>query len=134
MPKRCVAAGCSTTSGEGFSVHEFPRNEALRAKWAQAVKRYRSNWDGPTAYSVLCSKHFEQDCFIVEGIRYREDMGIPAKKRLKPNAIPTKFTRPTHGESSRPTPPRKRTAYEKRQQQKVSVNTLVTILKYIYFR
>ena len=85
------------------------------------------------ASSVLWSKHFEQDCFIVEGVRYHEDMGIPAK-RLKPNAIPTKFTRLTHGESSRPTPPRKRTAYEKRQQQTVSVNMLVIILKYIYFR
>ena len=53
MPKRCVAAGCSTTSGEGYSIHEFPQNEALHAKWAQAVKRYRSNWDGPTANSVL---------------------------------------------------------------------------------
>ena len=95
MPKHYVAAGCSTTSGEGYSVHEFPRNEALRAKWAQAVKRYRSNWDGPTANSVLCSKHFEQDCFIVESVHYREDMGIPAKKRHKPNAIHTKFTRPT---------------------------------------
>ena len=47
------------------------------------------NWDGPTANSVLCSKHFEQDCFIVESVRYREDMGIPAKKRHKPNAIHT---------------------------------------------
>ena len=121
MPKRCVAAGCSTAGGEGYSLHKFPQDEALRAKWAQAVKRYRSNWDGPTASSVLCSKHFEQDCFIVEGVCYREDMGILAKKWLKPNAIPTIFVRPTHGESSRPTAPCKRTAYEKRQRQTVSV-------------
>ena len=60
MPKRFVAAGCSTASGQGYySLHEFPRNKALRAKWVQAVKRY---WDGPTASSMLCSKHFEQDC------------------------------------------------------------------------
>ena len=31
----------------------------VQAKWVQAVKRY---WDGPTASSMLCSKHFEQDC------------------------------------------------------------------------
>ena len=30
----------------------------------------------------------------MEGVRYCEDMGIPAKKLLKPNAIPTKFARP----------------------------------------
>ena len=65
------------------------------------------------ASSVLWSKHFEQDCFIVEGICYHENMGIPTKKRHKPNAIPIKFTRPTHGESGRPTPLCKRTAYEK---------------------
>ena len=78
MPKRFIAAGCSTTSGEGYSVHKFPRSETLRAKWVKAVKCYRSNWDGPTANSVLCSKHFEQDCAIVEGVRYCKDMGIPA--------------------------------------------------------
>ena len=32
--------------------------------------------------------------YIVEGVRYCEDMGIPAKKELKPNAIPTRFARP----------------------------------------
>ena len=32
--------------------------------------------DGPTASSVLCSK---QDCFIMEGVHYREDMEIPGE-------------------------------------------------------
>ena len=122
MPRRCVAANCSTISGEGYSLHEFPLDEALRVKWVQAVKRYRSNWDGPSSSSVLCSKHFEQDCFVVEGMRFCESMGIPAKKRLNHNAVPTIFSRPTHGESSRKSStPCKRTAYEKRQRKTVSV-------------
>ena len=104
MLKHCVAAGCSTASGKGYSLHKFPQDEALHAIWPQAVKHYQSNRDGATASSVLCSKHSEHDCFIVEGVRYCKDMGIPAKKRLKPNAIPTRVDRHTHGESSRSTP------------------------------
>ena len=89
MPRRCVAAGCNTSSGEGYSLHAFPRDEDLRKKWTRAVKQHRRNWEGPTANSLLCSKHFEQECFAVEGSRYRDAVGIPAKKRLKPDAIPT---------------------------------------------
>ena len=125
MPRRCIAANCNTATGEGYSLHEFPRNETIRAKWVQAVKRYRSKWDDPTASSVLCSKHFEEDCFVVEGVRYRESMGIPAKKRLKPGSIPTIFVRPTHGESSKPSDPPTRTAYEKRQRKTVSATVCI---------
>ena len=96
-------------------------NPVTYVKWVQAVKYYRSNWDGPTASSALFFKHFEQDCFIVENVCYHEDMGIPAMKRLKPNAIHTIFAEPTHGESSRPTPACKRMVYEKCQRQTVSV-------------
>jgi len=120
MPRRCIAASCSTVSGEGYSLHEFPRDKALRAKWVQAVKRYRSKWDGPSTSSVLCSKHFEPECFASDGVRYRDAMGIPAKKRLKPDAIPTIFDRPTHSESnSKPSAPYKRTAFQKCQRQSV---------------
>ena len=102
MPRRCIAAGCSTASGEGYSLHEFPCDDSLRAKWTCAVKLQRAGWKGPTADSVLCSKHFEPDCFITEGIPYRDTVGIPAKKRLKPNSIPTIFHKPDGG-SSQPT-------------------------------
>ena len=93
MPRRCVAAGCDTKSGMGYSLHGFPQNEALRKKWVLAVKRQRSNWDGPSSSSQLCSKHFEDHCFVTEGVRYRESMGVPALKRLKPDAVPTLFPR-----------------------------------------
>ena len=53
-----------------------------------------------------------QDCFIMEGVRYRVSMGILAKRQLKPNVIPTRFTKPTHGESKRSTPPCKKKAFE----------------------
>ena len=87
MPRRCVAAGCNTKSGEGYSLHGFPREQDLHAKWVQAVKRQRSNWDGPSKHSMLCSKHFEADCFVTGGMRYRDSIGLPTNKRLKTGAV-----------------------------------------------
>ena len=46
------------------------RQGILQAKWVQAVKHYQSNWDSPSSSSVLCSKHFEQDCCIMEAMRF----------------------------------------------------------------
>ena len=82
MPRRCVAAGCNTSSGEGYSLHAFPRDEDLRKKWTRAVKQHRRNWEGPTANSLLCSKHFEQECFAVEGSRYRDVVGFHQRSEL----------------------------------------------------
>lgn len=83
MPRRCIAAGCNTVSGEGYSLHEFPCDDAMRSKWTRAVKLQRVGWKGPTSASLLCSKHFEPDCFITGGVRYRDAVGIPAKKCLR---------------------------------------------------
>ena len=120
MPRRCVAAGCSTKSGEGYSLHEFPRDDGFRAKWTRAVKLQRAGWKGPTAASFLCSKHFEPDCFITEGVHYCDAVGIPAKKRLKPNAIPTIFPKASDGGSSQPTTAPQRPASERRKRKAVS--------------
>lgn len=119
MPRRCVAAGCDTKNSEGYSLHTFPKDRDLREKWTRAVKRQRKNWDGPSKYSLLCSKHFEADCFVTEGSRYRDEVGLPTKKRLKPDAVPTIFPRPIHGDGRPATPP-PRLAAEKRQRQAVS--------------
>ena len=120
MPRCCIAVGCNTVSGEGYSLHGFPRDADVRAKWVRAIKRQRSNRDGPTAGSLLCSKHFEPHCFITEGVCYCEDIGIPAKKWLKPDAVPTIFPRSIHAGRSRPGTPPHRPAFVKRQRQAVS--------------
>ena len=124
MPRRCIAAGCSTISGEGYSLHEFPRDDGLRAKWTRAVKLHRVGWKGPTASSVLCSKHFKPDCFITEGVRYRDAVGIPAqKRRLKANAIPSIFPKSDGGStSSQPMTSSLRPASERRKRKAVSRN------------
>ena len=95
MPRRCVAAGCDTVSGMGYSLHSFPKDDTMRKKWTSAVKRQRVNWGGPSSSSLLCSKHFKEDCFVTEGVRYRDELGVPAQKRLKPDAVPTIFARST---------------------------------------
>ena len=120
MPRRCVAAGCNTKGGEGYSLHEFPREESLRVKWTRAVKQQRMDWKGPTAASLLCSKHFKLDCFVTEGVRYRDSIGIPTKKRLKPGSIPTIFPRSIHGGSSQLPTPSQRPASERRKRKSVS--------------
>ena len=68
----------------------------VRRKWTSAVNwKQRSDWEGPTSTSVLCSKHFEASCFDTEGSRYIDQMGLTAAKRLKPDAIHTIFPRST---------------------------------------
>ena len=64
----------------GYSLHSFPKDETLRGKWISAVKCQGSNWDGPSSRFLLCSKHFKEDCFATEGVRFREALGIPAQK------------------------------------------------------
>ena len=120
MPRRCIAAGCNTVSREGYSLHEFPREDAIRSKWTRAVKLQRVGWKGPTSASLLCSKHFEPDCFVTEGVRYRDAIGIPAKKCLKPGAIPTIFYKPIHSGCSSPSIPTQRPASERRKRKAVS--------------
>ena len=127
MVCRCVAAGCSNTNKDGFSLLLFPKDANLRKKWADQVKRTRANWM-PTDHSVLCSKHFEDSCFE-DSTRLSEAMGMKKMKlRLKPNAVPTIFAKPPllkrplaeyQGSSTTTNPKNRRTAYEKRERQRV---------------
>ena len=93
MPRRYVAAGCDTKSGMGYSLPGFPQDEVLQKKCVWGVKCQRSNWEGPLSSSQLCSKHFDNYCFVTEGIHYCEEMDIPTVKQLKPDAVPTIFPR-----------------------------------------
>ena len=93
MPRRCIAAGCDSVGGKGCSLHKFPQYEAIKKKWIKAVKQQRSNWDGPSPHSLPCSKHFADVCFVTEGIRFCDEMGLPMVKRLKPDSVATIFAR-----------------------------------------
>ncbi|KAI2666295.1 THAP domain-containing protein 1 [Labeo rohita] len=67
-----------------FSFHKFPLADGLRVReWLRRM-RWQNWW--PTGNSVLCSDHFEKDCF--------EQVG--SHKRLRKNAVPTIFNFPKH--------------------------------------
>jgi len=65
--------------GKGHSLHLFPKVEKFRRLWVGAVKLLRKDFDGATPTSLLCSRHFTEDCYVIEGQKYRDECGIPAQ-------------------------------------------------------
>ncbi len=122
MVKTCVAAGCNNSNQDGVSLHKFPSNSALRKKWVDQVKRHRDKWE-PTAYSVLHSQYFEPSCFMADSI-LSQSLGLGKKRAcLKPDAVPTLFSKPVCGKRKvewECLPPKKRSAFEKRERCRVS--------------
>ena len=94
MVKRCVAAGCSNTYNENVSMFHFPKESVLRREWVKQVQRTRAQWPGPSEHSVLCSDHFDVSCFEQDS-ELASQMGIQKRIRLKADAIPTVFERPS---------------------------------------
>ena len=121
MPKRCVAAGCNNTVDNGVSVYTFPKDEALKKKWTDQVKRTRDYWAGATVNSVLCSDHFTEDSFE-ESYNLHKSFGLKKYRRLKKGAVPTIFKRKATDEIDESVPvfKRPRSAYMKREQKRVS--------------
>lgn len=77
----CCAVNCtnSCSLGSGKSFYRFPFHKPdLLWKWAFNVGREK--WK-PSQYTVLCSDHFEDDCFE----------GKAESIRLRPDAVPTLF-------------------------------------------
>ena len=93
MVKRCVAAGCSNTYSDGVSLFHFPKDHARRQQWIKQVQRTRSRWKGPSEHSVLCSDHFNEDCFEPD-TAIASSLGLDKpRRRLKADAVPTVFKR-----------------------------------------
>lgn len=101
MVKSCVAAYCANTSNDGISFLKFPSDPALRQQWIRQVRRTRDQWSGPSKHSVLCARHFSEDCFEPDSA-IAASMGLSKRRRLKPNAIPTIFERQAPLHSSGP--------------------------------
>lgn len=128
MVWRCVAAGCSLTYKHGVSLFHFPKDPALKKKWIDQVRRTRDKWE-PTDNSVLCSKHFEDDCFELDS-KFAKAMGLKRKVRLRPNASPTLFEKPASlkrksSASEMSAPKRRKGAFEKRERSRVSNMNLI---------
>ena len=75
-------------------MHLFPKsNEKLRNLWIKFVQKHRLNWQ-PSAYSALCSAHFEAHCFTQRldlGLEMG-DNGMKTKRWLNKEAYPTMDT------------------------------------------
>ena len=41
MPRHCIAAGCSASTKEGYSLHKFPLDDSACAKCTQTIKPFR---------------------------------------------------------------------------------------------
>ncbi|XP_063740279.1 uncharacterized protein LOC134864887 [Eleginops maclovinus] len=128
MPERCVAAYCSNTRENGFTLHRFPKDPALCELWTQQVCRTRAGPKGtvwkPSSSSVLCSAHFEEECYdSIPALKEQLGIDVRLKKVLLPNSVPRIFHR---GTSSRLAPgangdvkSRRSHALEKRQRLEV---------------
>ncbi|XP_015928050.1 THAP domain-containing protein 1 [Parasteatoda tepidariorum] len=91
MVNSCSAVGCKNknTKGTNITFHRFPlNNQHLLKLWLYQIKR--GNWE-PSKYSVLCSEHFTEDCFVIKGVHNR--------RTLKNDACPTKFSIASYTES-----------------------------------
>ncbi|MEQ2182902.1 hypothetical protein GOODEAATRI_027039 [Goodea atripinnis] len=84
---------CSNTNKDGVSLFKFPKDPELRSKWVKQVRCTREKWE-PTPSSVLCSEHFEVDCFdVVPVLKKSLSCSVQHKRVLRPSTVPTVFPR-----------------------------------------
>ena len=94
---RCCVAGapnkesCKNTSyTPGISMHTFPTEPKVRAKWVKFVQKHCINFGEPVSrYAVLCSAHFEKHCFQND---IAWSMGFAKRRDLISDSIPTRDT------------------------------------------
>ena len=128
MVNRCCVGNCSNTNSPEISLFRFPADQVVRSKWIEQIKRTRVKWSGPGQYSLVCSKHFTEDCFDPV-TKIRSDLGWKQRKtrKLLSSAVPTLFERKSEAAFAKrkdaPSPPaskKPRTAFQKREKQRVS--------------
>ncbi|XP_077358316.1 lethal(3)malignant brain tumor-like protein 2 isoform X3 [Festucalex cinctus] len=99
MPLRCAAGYCSNRREDGVYLFRFPKDKIYRELWTQKVQRTRVRWT-PTHMSVLCSAHFDDDCFKpLPALRESLGMKVRRSKILLPSAVPTLFSRKKYGQT-----------------------------------
>ncbi|KAL2081762.1 hypothetical protein ACEWY4_023615 [Coilia grayii] len=76
----CVAYGCGTKPQKEKRLHHFPRDPKRRKPWESKVRR--KHWK-PNMNSFLCEDHFDEGQY--------ESHRADGMRRLKPNAVPTRF-------------------------------------------
>ena len=63
----CAAIGCVNSSGKNpsLSFHQIPSNKRkeIRQEWLRRIKRGQNEKYLPEDSTLICSEHFEKDCF-----------------------------------------------------------------------
>jgi hypothetical protein len=59
----CCVPQCSDVKNETNHLHQVPKDEGERRKWAIAIKTGKKLSDKMT----VCSKHFKQEDYIISG-------------------------------------------------------------------
>ena len=93
--KYCVAGepgnvSCKNNSTtEGMSMHRFPSDSFVRAKWTRFVQRHRAQWK-PSSTSLLCSAHFAITDFEQRfDLNLQDPEKFATKRWLKKGSIPS---------------------------------------------
>lgn len=84
--KRCVVMFCDKTNADNVSMHQFPADEKLRAKWIHFVlqKRDAKQWTPGSGH--ICSDHFSPNDY--DGYHAKQ-AGFASKLVLKKDVVPT---------------------------------------------
>ena len=92
----CVAGApnkesCKNTSyTPGISMHTFPTEPKVRAKWVKFVRNHHIDFGKRVSkYAELCSAHFEKHCFQND---IAWSMGFANRRDLIGGSIPTRDT------------------------------------------
>ena len=88
----CSASGpgginCDNKTGTpNITMHYFPSDKKLRAKWTRFVRIHRKDFVAKKS-SCLCSAHFDESCFINKPTLVTKDgvSAIEMKKRIHQN-------------------------------------------------
>ncbi|GBM20604.1 hypothetical protein AVEN_261722-1 [Araneus ventricosus] len=98
MPSKCFVSGCRSNynSENKVRVFSFPRNDALKTQWLQAI--HREDKREPSKASKICALHFKAEDIVTEASGFdsktQEIITVPLQKhRLRPNAIPSIFNK-----------------------------------------
>ena len=113
----CAAYWCKKDSWKDrdLTFFRFPSNNpVVLRQWIHNSGRGNASSVGkkwtPSRYSVMCSSHFEEDCFELdyfnELVGSTTAQGRRRRRRLKPGTVPTIFQNVSKGKAKREAKPR----------------------------
>ena len=100
MAKNCNSGRAKEPPDTRVVLYRFPKSARISNRWIRGLRL--SKWS-PKKCSVVCSLHFQEDCFLPG--TFNDPLQKP---KLKPNAVPTIFD---HGKKKTARrPPKNRSA------------------------